>query len=430
MSIDERDDLSGDSESILSVQNISKKYCRSLKRAYVYGLQDVACELTGRSRQSHVLREQEFWALKDISLELKPGESIGFVGENGSGKSTLVKIIGGLLKPDVGTIKVKGRVATLNVLGAGFNPLLSGRENVYINMSILGLSKQEIDQNYERVLEFAEIWDAIDSPVRTYSSGMRARLGFACAIHSNPDILLIDEVLAVGDVKFRTKCYRKLAELRLNGTSFVMVSHSANIILRTCDYAIYLRKGKMVVSGEASAVMKEYEEHLAGKVAGQSPGILNLKDRSETEDLAISSVYFQNGNGQAIDSLTTSKLARLVVKCRANTHLENLALGILIKELNKEGDWILNLSSDGDGVTLNVLPGESELQLDFPYCGLRPGLYTMKITVYRYPFYVYDMVESFKFSVTAKQGMSQCIYYQPRNWQVLNCSLSSVEQQN
>lgn len=418
---------SNNSEEILSVKNVSKKYCRSLKKAYLYGLKDIAYELVGKSRRSESLRDGEFWALNDVSLSLKRGESIGFVGINGSGKSTLIKVIGGLLKPDIGYVRVRGRVATLNVLGAGFNPILSGRENVYINMSILGLSKQEIDENYERVLDFAEIWDAIDAPVRTYSSGMKARLGFACAIHSNPEILLIDEVLAVGDAQFRTKCYRKLAELRQAGTSFVMVSHNANVILKTCDYAIYLRKGKIVTSGESSVVMKAYEEDLSGKIADRSPGILTLPDKSQTEELAITSVYFNDETKQTLESLTSGKLARLCIHCKANEKIENVAVGVLIKELKKDEDWTLNLSSDRDGEFLEIIPGNSELQLEFPYCGLRPGVYVMKITLFKYPFYVYDMVESFKFEVKSKQPMSQCSYYQPHSWKIIHKPLLQID---
>jgi lipopolysaccharide transport system ATP-binding protein len=420
-------DRANDYEVILAAKSVSKKYCRSLKRAYIYGLRDITCELLGKSRRSDRLRSGEFWALTDISLELKRGESLGLVGVNGSGKTTLIKIIGGLLKPDTGYIKVRGRVATLNVLGAGFNPLLSGRENVYINMSILGLSQQEIEDNYQQVLDFAEIWDAIDAPVRTYSSGMKARLGFACAIHSHPDILLIDEVLAVGDAKFRTKCYRKLAELRQAGTSFVMVSHSANIILQTCDSAIYLSKGKIVVSGAANLVMQKYEEELSGKLTGQSTGILTLPEKDDREELAITSVYFTNQSGQVMKVIASGKPVCLGVKCKVNSEIKNVGLGILVRELQESGDWMLNLSSDRDGVLLDISPGEVELQMELPYCGLKPGLYSMKITVFRYPFYVYDMIESFNFEVKSKQAMSQSSYYQPRTWRAKELSLLATD---
>ncbi|NEP28570.1 ABC transporter ATP-binding protein, partial [Moorena sp. SIO3I6] len=191
---------SQDSEVILSINGVSKKFCRDLKRSLLYGVHDIGTELLGLRQKDDKLRKKEFWALKDVSIQLRRGEAIGLVGKNGSGKSTLLRIISGLIKPDVGSVEVKGRLAPLIALGAGFNPILTGRENIYANMSILGLSKKEIDQRFDQVLEFAEIGDAIDSPVQTYSSGMAARLGFASAIHTEPDILLIDEVLAVGDL--------------------------------------------------------------------------------------------------------------------------------------------------------------------------------------------------------------------------------------
>ncbi|MEL6502772.1 MAG: ABC transporter ATP-binding protein, partial [Cyanobacteria bacterium J06623_1] len=181
--------------------------------------------------------KREFWALSDISFELKKGEALGLVGKNGSGKSTLLRIIAGLIKPDTGTVRVKGRIAPLIALGAGFNPILTGRENIYANMSILGLSKREIDERFAEVVEFAEIGEAINAPVRSYSSGMAARLGFASAIHTEPDIILIDEVLAVGDSKFKTKCYNKLHELRQKRKSFIMVSHSSHAIATVCESA-------------------------------------------------------------------------------------------------------------------------------------------------------------------------------------------------
>ena len=164
-----------------------------------------------------------------------------------------MRIIAGLIKPDLGTVEVKGRLAPLIALGAGFNPILTGRENIYANMAVLGLSKKEIDERFDDVVEFAEIGDAIDAPVQTYSSGMAARLGFASAIHTEPDILLIDEVLAVGDVRFRIKCVRRLAELRQKGTSFIMVSHNHDALGSICDAGIYLLQGKSVTSGTSSS---------------------------------------------------------------------------------------------------------------------------------------------------------------------------------
>jgi len=230
-------------DAVIVVEQVSKKFCRDLKRSLFYGIQDIAADLGGWRRRSESLRQGEFWALKDVSFQLRRGEALGLVGTNGAGKSTLLRIISGLIKPDTGCVRIRGRLAPLIALGAGFNPILTGRENIYANMSILGVSTREIKQRFDQVVEFAEIWEAIDAPVQSYSSGMAARLGFACAIYTEPDILLIDEVLAVGDARFKAKCYRRLYELRQKGTSFILVNHSSQAILNTCDTAIYLSPG-------------------------------------------------------------------------------------------------------------------------------------------------------------------------------------------
>ncbi|NEQ15703.1 MAG: ABC transporter ATP-binding protein, partial [Moorea sp. SIO3E2] len=301
----ERDvaDKSQDSEVILSVNRVSKKFCRDLKRSLLYGVHDIATELVGLRQKDEKLRKKEFWALNDVSIQLRRGEAIGLVGTNGSGKSTLLRIISGLIKPDVGSVEVKGRLAPLIALGAGFNPILTGRENIYANMSILGLSKEEIDQRFDQVLEFAEIGDAIDSPVQTYSSGMAARLGFASAIHTEPDILLIDEVLAVGDLLFRMKCYRKLSELRDKGTTFVLVAHNPNSILSICDSAIYLQRGKLLAVGKAAVVMQKYDEDLFLDNKQESKGAVFFQEKppEESTGLDILAVYFRDGQGNRIE---------------------------------------------------------------------------------------------------------------------------------
>ncbi|MGH8614301.1 MAG: ABC transporter ATP-binding protein, partial [Gammaproteobacteria bacterium] len=174
------------SDVLVSVKNVSKKFSRSLRLSLAYGAHDILRELTGTPRCSSELRKAEFWALKDISFEVRRGAGVGLIGPNGSGKTTLLRLLSGLIKPDEGEIRILGRVAPLIALGAGFNPVLGGRENVYTNMAMLGLSHSEIEARFDDVLDFAEIGDAIDAPLQTYSSGMAARLGFACAIHTTP----------------------------------------------------------------------------------------------------------------------------------------------------------------------------------------------------------------------------------------------------
>src|SRR5438270_5108779 len=198
-------------EVIIEANNVSKKFCRSLTHGMKYTAADVMRDTLGLRGANDRLRKSEFWAVKDLSFKLERGECLGLIGANGAGKSTLLKMLNGIIRPDSGAIRMKGRVGALIEVGAGFHPLLTGRENIYINGTILGMSRREIDRKFDAIVDFSGL-DAgvLDAPVKSYSSGMYVRLGFSIAAHCEPDILLIDEVLAVGDVTFQSACLRKL----------------------------------------------------------------------------------------------------------------------------------------------------------------------------------------------------------------------------
>lgn len=407
-------------EVVVEVKHVSKKFCRNLKQSLLYGVQDIATELVGRQRKSSTLRSKEFWALKDVSFQLRRGEAVGLVGSNGSGKSTLLRIISGLIKPDTGSVKVKGRVAPLIALGAGFNPILTGRENIYANMSILGLSTKEIELRFQDVIDFAEIRDAIDAPVQTYSSGMAARLGFACAVHIEPDILLIDEVLAVGDIKFRMKCHRRLAQLRENGTAFILVSHSPPAILYVCRSAIYLAKGKLIAIGEVHSVVSKYEEDLCLSGTEKAIGAMFLPEKLESESLGLNivSLCFKDEEN-ILETLISGESAYLCIGCKVYKKIDNANLCITVTDLAGETGRILYLTSASDNERLEVFPGEVEFQMQMPYCGLSPGMYSAKVFI-REGTYSFDAVESFRFTVKASKVTNQSLFYQPRKWKVIN----------
>jgi len=200
----------------------------------------------------------DFWALKGISMQIKRGEVIGIIGSNGSGKTTLLRIILGISRPDRGEIKVNGRVAGLLELGAGFHQDLTGRENIYLNGSVLGLKRKEINRHIDSIIDFADIGDFIDAPVRTYSTGMYLRLGFAIAVHVNPEILIIDEILAVGDEHFHEKCLKKIQEFKNQRKTMVIVSHDLNIIEKYSDQAFCLNEGSIYFKGDNQSVIREY----------------------------------------------------------------------------------------------------------------------------------------------------------------------------
>ena len=420
-------------ETILVVQGVSKKFCRSLKRSMFYGLQDITAELTGRRQSNSQLRANEFWALQDISFTLQRGEAIGLVGANGSGKTTLLRMISGLIRPDTGSIWVKGRVAPLIALGAGFSPILTGRENIYANMSILGLSTQEIEARFEQVVEFAEIGEAIDAPVQSYSSGMAARLGFACAIHTDPDVLLIDEVLAVGDARFRSKCERRLAELLQNGTSFVLVSHFFQGILNTCQKGLYLSKGQLMASGSAREIMDRYEQDLFSvqhgptrfpfrfptKLERAQPDSTQL-DSTQLDDTGVElvSLYFEDAAGQLVESPVSGEPLSICVRCRGSRPIGALSLFIAIYLPAKDNSLMLHLSSAYDQETFAVAVGDYGLRVELPYLGLLPASYTLSVYLKDGSLYVLDAYESIRFEVTGKEKLNRGQYYQPHSWQI------------
>lgn len=246
-----------DKETVLEVDTISKKFCRDFKRSLLYGVTDILGELFPNSSKP-ALRRKEFWALRNVSLNLKRGECIGLVGANGSGKSTLLRIINQILKPDEGTIRIKGNVGALIALGTGFNPLLTGRENIYINGSIIGLPKSKIKEKEAEIIQFSEIEAFIDSPVRSYSSGMVVRLGFAIASILRPEVLILDEVLAVGDIAFQHKCLAQINRIKESGTSTILVSHNMYHIQQYADRCIWLDKGSVKMSGNTDYIAQSY----------------------------------------------------------------------------------------------------------------------------------------------------------------------------
>lgn len=413
-----------DSEVILEVKGVSKKFCRNLKRSLFYGVQDIATELVGTRQKSEELRQDEFWALKDVSFQLRRGEALGLVGPNGSGKTTLLRIISGLIKPDNGFVGIKGRIAPLIALGAGFNPILTGRENIYANMSILGLSKQEIDERFQDVVDFAEIGEAIDAPLQSYSSGMGARLGFATAIHTEPEILLIDEVLAVGDIKFQSKCYRRLAELNKKSVSYIMVSHNPEAILSVCNHAIYILKGNVVLMGDVNSVMSKYEADLCYQDGeNSSTGSLPILEKLESESLGVDivSAFFRDQDGKKIVSPISGQAVYFCIECKAKLSLEEACIKLSIFRQGQMG-VVLFLNNINDGKALKMPAGNNEVQIYLPYLGLMPGIYTMKFGIHEGQMYQFDVVPLFRFKVEKAErqmNLDRCQFHQPRVWSVV-----------
>ena len=243
-----------DNETLISADTVSKKFCRTFKKSLWYGVQDLSNEIRGRRHGGDgQLRSDEFWAAKDISFDLSRGECLGLIGRNGAGKTTLLRMLNGLIKPDTGRIEMSGRVGALIALGAGFNPILTGRENIYVNASVLGLKKHHVDRRIDEIIDFSGIGEFIDMPVQSYSSGMTVRLGFSvAAILIEPDILFLDEVLAVGDIGFTIKCLNVVRRLTQQ-SAVVFVSHNMQYVSSYCTRVMVLERGQVVLDATSPA---------------------------------------------------------------------------------------------------------------------------------------------------------------------------------
>ncbi|PAY16610.1 hypothetical protein CKO51_25895 [Rhodopirellula sp. SM50] len=352
-------------EVLVSSENVGKKFCRDLKKSLWYGVKDSFADLARSNESSATLRDGEFWANQGIDFEIKRGECLGLIGRNGAGKTTLLKMLNGLVKPDTGRIRMRGRVAALIALGAGFDPVLTGRENVYVNGSILGLSRRQIRDRFERIVEFSEISEFIDSPVRTYSSGMQVRLGFSTAVNLvTPDILLLDEVLAVGDVAFRTKCYRRVDELRKE-SAVVFVSHDMPSVARISDRVLFLSRGEVQWDGDATLGVEAYNDANMGtdaKVLGHVECVYPVESIEFVE--LPSRVHF------------TERVAG-VIRIVSAKHVQNFRLTINVRDLSDQylASCVLN-SDDFDSV---ICPGTNELEMEIQGIPLKPGSYTVSV---------------------------------------------------
>lgn len=238
----------------IRLQGVSKRYRLLTEKPFL--LRDLARRLAGRPSPG-----RDFWALRDVTFDVRQGEAVGVVGHNGAGKSTLLGLVAGTIYPTSGVVQVSGRVSALLELGAGFHPDLSGRENIYLNASLLGMSHEEAQERYDWIVRFSELGDFIDAPIRTYSSGMWVRLAFAVAVFVEPEILIVDEVLAVGDADYQTKCCHRILELKQKGVTFLLVSHSPAHLRFLCSRVIWIEHGQVVADGPVQDVLSAYEKN-------------------------------------------------------------------------------------------------------------------------------------------------------------------------
>ena len=357
------------SDIAIKVDNLTKSY-------HIYERpKDRLLQMLWRGKKQFF---QEFSALQNVSFTVTTGDSVGVLGHNGAGKSTLLQLLTGTLSPTSGNIEVNGRVAALLELGAGFNPEFSGKENVYMNATILGLSKKEIDKKYDEILAFASIGDFIERPVKTYSSGMYVRLAFAVAVHTDPEVLIIDEALAVGDIRFQMKCLQHMEDMKAKGTTILFVSHSPEQVKRFCNKAIWLDKGKVRASGTSNEICDQYRDFMA---TGDIPDVVQ-KSTESNENVQKSEVPAR---------LISTELDRSILKPGGTLNLtikyevfdevvDGLLIGAVIYRPNR--DYIFGANTFLDNIDIPNVRGVHEIIYKVTSIPLLPATFEFDVGIF------------------------------------------------
>ena len=297
----------------------------------IYGIKDLLLNFIGIKQNTNIIKKDEFWALHNISFELLRGEIVGIIGQNGSGKSTLLRLISGIFPPDAGHITINGRVGALIALGAGFHPHLTGKQNILLNATILGMSKSEIANKFNSIIKFAEIEQFLDAPVSTYSSGMRVRLGFAIAAHLEPEILIIDEVLSVGDMAFRDKCISFIKKLKERGTTVLIVSHYLAQISVIAEKCMWLDKGKIKRFGPTDEVIMEYQNHC--DLISNKDIVKDLVRKQETTGkIYYSYIRTEDKYGNSKDDFTLNDDIYVKLEYETSTNIDDAVFTIAVFE--------------------------------------------------------------------------------------------------
>lgn len=396
-------------QAAVVVQEVSKSYKMFDKP------QDRLKQLLCRGRKNYF---REFWALQNVSFSIPQGQTVGIIGKNGSGKSTLLQLITGTLEPSAGVIETHGRIAALLELGSGFNPEFTGRENVYMNGAIMGLSRDEIDMRLPDIETFADIGEFIDQPVKIYSSGMYVRLAFACAVNVNPDILVVDEALAVGDIQFQLKCIEKMKSFKKQGKTILFVSHDVYSVRNFCDQAIWMMNGQVHQWGEVNTVVEQYEEYMNRLAAPEpilpadSPAAPNSIDKI----LTIEDAFFRDVGGKRQSCFEYGQELSVEVTYSLHEPMTGLVGGVAL--FDAQNNYICGLNTKLDQILLPSQPGQYKLQISYADVRLLPGAYFIDVGFFESSALVQlDFKARYKsFRVASGSYFAEGITFIPHEW--------------
>ncbi|REC32100.1 teichoic acid ABC transporter ATP-binding protein [Enterococcus pseudoavium] len=360
-------------ETVIEINHLTKKYDMYKKPS------DRLKEALSLTRKTY---HEVFYALNDVNIEVKKGEMIGFIGENGSGKSTILKIITGVLTPSAGEVKIIGNIAALLELGSGFNPEYSGYENIFLNGMVLGFSREEMQEKVDDIINFADIGDHLYQPVKTYSSGMFVRLAFAVAINVDPDILIVDEALAVGDLEFQLKCMEKFTELRNAGKTILFVSHDVNAVRRFCDRVYWLKNGVVEAEGETMEITETYENFLKKKSLKTVDRDNSTSEEFSAYDIVeVKSAELLDGDLQPLEIVEQD--SKVVVKVTYNVKDDSIkqpVLGVAIRTV--DNNYVCGLNTLLDEESIPWKKGENIFYLEYEKMALLGGEYYFDVALF------------------------------------------------
>lgn len=372
---------------------------------------------------------QYFWALRGITFSIQAGEMVGVIGQNGAGKSTLLRLIGGVGRPDEGSVHTHGRIGALLDLGAGFHPDLTGRENVFISGVISGLTRRQVSERFDAIVDFAELGDFINSPLRTYSTGMQMRLAFAVAVHIEPEILLIDEVLAVGDINFQNKCLQRIARFKEQGCTVLLVSHEARLVKELCDRAIWLRHGEIAVQGAAEMVVSQYVSAMAAETRRRTPlahpprripGEAELttgKNRFGSLEMEISAVTLTSDGGQPVSKIEAGDSLTVTLHYHAPAPIPEPIFSVTISR--EDGFICYDTNTAVAGAALLSVEGDGRLSLNLQRLDLAHGRYFIDVGVHQKDWaYAYDYHWHVYPLTIIASGSDRGILQPPHRWEI------------
>ena len=328
-------------------------------------------------RNGHEAAAGEFWALKDVTFHVAKGETLGIVGPNGAGKSTILKLLSKIIKQTQGAVRLEGRLAALIELGSGFHPDLTGTENIYLQGTMLGISHREIKRLFDAIVGFSEIGPFLDTPVKRYSSGMVVRLGFAIAAQVQPEVLLLDEVLAVGDLAFQQKCFKRIAELKQVGTTTIFISHNLEAVEKLCDRVLLLRQGQVLCDGEPADMLRRYREDALSGSLTSDPSPMTV---SQNGPFTIRQVTLRAADGSGLEELATGEPLAVEIGFSASRAIKHPAFRVSLERI--DGLLCHATSSRPAGLLPDVLSGEGAVTVTYPALNLLPNVYQVTVEVF------------------------------------------------